>query len=158
MKQITYPALFFYDKEYNDYVVEFSDICIYAEGDTMEEAYKTAQDYLRAYFDCCAELNKSANPPSNCDELLKMHPEGKVMLVSIDYDDKKSKNEEEPTEKENYTNVNEDILEDITEYDKQNSIVEDHDDYEEKPVSRKHSDDGDGDDGDDGDFSLPEAE
>src|SRR5574344_1818304 len=129
MKQITYPALFFYDKEYNDYVVEFSDICIYAEGDTMEEAYKTAQDYLRAYFDCCAEL-------------LKMHPEGKVMLVSIDYDDKKSKNEEEPTEKENYTNVNEDILEDITEYDKQNSIVEDHDDYEEKPVSRKHSDDG----------------
>lgn len=154
MKQITYPALFYYDKEYDDYAVEFSDICIYAEGDTMEDAYKTAQDYLRAYFDCCAELGKVANPPSNCDELLKMHPEGKVMLVSIEYDDKKTKNNGIATEKENYTNVNDDILEDITDYDNVNRIETE----DEKIITDKKNSGNDvGDDGDD-DFSLPEVE
>ena len=64
MKRYTYPAVFYYDEEYNDYAVEFSDICIYAEGNTMEEAYKNAQDYLVAYLDCCVELEVAPNKPN----------------------------------------------------------------------------------------------
>ena len=54
--QYTYPAVFYYDEEYGDYAVEFSDICIYAEGDTIEDAYKNAQEYLLAYLETCEKL------------------------------------------------------------------------------------------------------
>ena len=157
MKQYTYPAVFYFDEEYNQYAAEFSDICIYAEGETMEEVYQNAQEYLKKYLDCCDELGVEPNTPGTYDWVEKEHPNGKTMLVTVDY---------EPTtaveKKETFTNLNKDIVEDL-DLDIISSIENER--YDDNPVMKelmkdrlKHqknnSDDDDGDD----DFSLPEID
>ena len=163
MKQYTYPAVFYYDEEYKDYAVEFSDICIYAEGDTMEEAYENAQDYLIAYLDCCEELGVSPNPPNTYDDVLKDHPNGKVMLVTVDWSSKKereNKKEEKAQEttkpQETWTNLNQDIVESIESSfnDGDNPIINELMRNKIKAQANNRDDDGD----DDGDFSLPEID
>ena len=162
MKQYTYPAVFYYDEEYNDYAVEFSDICIYAEGDTMEEAYENAQDYLIAYLDCCDELGVAPNPPNTYNDVLKDHPNGKVMLVTVDWINKKERGagkkepqKEEQKPQETWTNLNQDIVESIEESfnDGDNPILNELMRNKVKTQAIKQDDDGD-----DGDFSLPEIE
>ena len=111
--QFTYPAVFYYDEEYDDYAVEFSDICIYAEGDTMEEAYKNAQDFLIAYLETCEELKTAPNPPNTYESTLKDHPNGKIMLVTVDYNGKHKKEQSNEQSEQIYANLEEDIVEDI---------------------------------------------
>ena len=165
MKQYTYPAVFYYDEEYNDYAVEFSDICIYAEGDTMEDAYENAQDYLMAYLDCCDELGVAPNPPNTYNDVLQDHPNGKVMLVTVEWANKKEResNKKEPEDEkvkpdkkpqETFTNLNQDIVESIeTSFnDDDNPVMNEL--MRNQVQSQKPPDDDD----DDGDFSLPEID
>ena len=158
MKRFTYPAVFYYDEEYNDYAVEFSDICIYAEGNTMEEAYKNAQDYLVAYLDCCVELEVAPNPPNTYESTLKDHPNGKIMLVTVDYEPKADLINKPEQPQETYTNLNDDILEDVDEEQEEQSVLKEVEKFQQEREaalnSKPDDDDGDGDD----DFSLPEVE
>ena len=151
--QFTYPAVFYYDEEFDDYAVEFSDICIYAEGDTMEEAYQNAQNYLLAYLETCEELKTAPNPPNTYESTLKDHPNGKIMLVTVDYENKHKK----PRERNErvYASLEDEIVEDI-----ENSLNDG-----ENPALKRYLENQikeremltDGDDGDD-DFGLPEIE
>ena len=156
MKSYTYPAVFYYDEEYNDYAVEFSDICIYAEGDTMEEAYKNAQEYLVAYLDCCQELGVEPNTPNTYKAIENEHPNGKTMLVTVDYEEKSFSNNKEKVQ-ETYTNLNDNILEDLEgEEQEEKSILEEVERFQqerEKTIKRPVDDDDDGDD-----FGLPEID
>lgn len=156
--QFTYPAVFYYDEEYEDYAVEFSDICIYAEGDTMEEAYQNAQNFLLAYLETCEDLKIAPNAPNSYDGTIKDHPNGKVMLVTVDYVSKKKRQKEQVIkEDKKFATLHDEIVEDI-----ENSL-EDGDNpalkrYMESQVkSQVQNNNKDGDDGDD-DFGLPEIE
>ncbi len=156
--QFTYPAVFYYDEEYEDYAVEFSDICIYAEGDTMEEAYQNAQNFLLAYLETCEDLKIAPNAPNSYDSTIKDHPNGKVMLVTVDYVSKKKRQKEQVIkEGKKFATLHDEIVEDI-----ENSL-EDGDNpalkrYMESQVkSQVQNNNKDGDDGDD-DFGLPEIE
>ena len=113
--QFTYPAVFYYDEEYSDYAVEFSDICIYAEGETMEDAYQNAQNYLLAYLETCEELHIAPNEPNKYENTLKLHPNGKVMLVTVDYESKKKHSKEEAKPEKKFASLQDDIVEDIQE-------------------------------------------
>lgn len=160
MKQYTYPAVFYYDEQCDDYAVEFSDICIYAEGETIEDAYKNAQDYLVAYLDCCSDLGVAPNPPNTYKDVLKSHPNGKIMLVTVDYEDKKRRNAEAPAKKpqESFTNVNDSIVESIESNfnEDEETIIKNIMRSQNAPLQKtSHQNSGD-DDGDD-DFSLPEV-
>ena len=162
MKQYTYPAVFYYDEECNDFAVEFSDICIYAEGDTMEEAYKNAQQYLIYYLDCCAELGVAPNTPNTYEDMLKYHPNGRVLLVTVDYVEKrKRKNLQESgaenadLPKETFTNLNYDIVENIeTNFNKDYEAVMSELMKNRMKAQNEKPQDGDGDD----DFGLPEID
>ncbi len=149
--QYTYPAVFYYDEEYSDYAVEFSDICIYAEGDTMEDAYKNAQGYLIAYLETCEKLNIAPNKPNTYEDCLKDHPNGKIMLVTVDYEPKDKKQQSQQKE---FASLQDDLIEDIEEnlnYGENPTIkqyVENHVYDEKKDII---------DDGND-DFGLPEIE
>ena len=149
--QYTYPAVFYYDEEYGDYAVEFSDICIYAEGDTMEDAYKNAQEYLVAYLETCEKLGLAPNKPNTYEDCLKDHPNGKIMLVTVEYEGKGKKQEKEKRE---YSTLQDEIVEDIEDAlsDGENPTikryVEEHVFDEKKDII---------DDGDD-DFGLPEID
>lgn len=155
MKRYTYPAVFYYDEEYNDYAVEFSDICIYAEGDTMEEAYKNAQDYLVAYLDCCVELEVAPNTPNTYESTLKDHPNGKIMLVTVDYEPKNVASKPEKPQ-ETYTNLNDDILESVEEEQEEKLVLKEIEKFqkEREAVMQNKPEDDDGDD----DFGLPEID
>ena len=157
MKQYTYPAVFYFDEEYNQYAAEFSDICIYAEGETMEETYKTAQEYLKKYIDCCDELGVEPNTPGSYNWVEKEHPNGKTMLVTVDYEPKT----ESVAKKETYTNLNEDIVENLDEdivSDIESGLNDDNPaikEFMKERLSQKRDDD---DDAGDDDFSLPEID
>ncbi len=157
MKQYTYPAVFYFDEEYNQYAVEFSDICIYAEGDTMEETYANAQEYLKKYLDCCDELGVEPNTPGTYNWVEKEHPNGKTMLVTVDYEPKHNVEKKQET----FTNLNDNIVENLeedmvssieNELDNDNPILKEI--IKERIDRQKKADDDDGDD----DFSLPEIE
>ena len=134
MEEIVYPAIFYYDKEFDDYAVEFCDICIYTEGDTMQEAYANAQKFLKAYIKCCKEMGLKPNNPSNYENVENNHPNGKVMLVAVEYED------ESATKTETFSDLNKDILEDVDNFQTERT----------KNIERKNTDDGD-----DDDFGLP---
>ena len=170
--QFTYPAVFYYDEEFDDYAVEFSDICIYAEGDTMEEAHQNAQEYLLAYLETCEELKIAPNPPNTYESTLKNHPNGEIMLVTVDYTFKKDKNkkaeaEANPKEENIYADIHDDIVEDIAigMNDGDNpalkfylkSKLQEEGGGEVTVESRQSALDNDTDGGDD-DFGLPEIE
>ena len=155
--QFTYPAVFYYDEEYEDYAVEFSDICIYAEGDTMEEAYQNAQNFLLAYLETCEDLKIAPNAPNSYESTIKDHPNGKVMLVTVDYVSKKKKQKEQVVEEGNkYSTLHDDIVEEIEiEFeDGDNPVLKR---YMESQVKIQAQNNDDGNDGDD-DFGLPEIE
>ena len=137
MEEIVYPAIFYYDKEYDDYAVEFCDVCIYTEGDSMQEAYANAQKFLKAYIKCCKEMNLKPNPPSDYQDVELTHPNGKVMLVAVEYDD------ESAEKTETFTNLNSDILETVEDDELDNK-------REERLKQKKEQND----DGND-DFGLP---
>ena len=154
--QFTYPAVFYYDEEYEDYAVEFSDICIYAEGDTMEEAYKNAQNFLLAYLETCEDLKIAPNAPNTYESTIKDHPNGQVMLVTVDYISKKKKQKEQEMANVNkFATLQDEIVEDIEtnlEYGDNPSVRQ----YMETQVKNQVKNNNDDDDGGDDDFGLPE--
>ena len=153
--QFTYPAVFYYDEEFDDYAVEFSDICIYAEGDSMEEAYKNAQEYLVAYLETCEELKVAPNAPNTYESTLKDHPTGKIMLVTVEYESKHKKQKSENTLQSNvYASLEDDIIEDIESSisDGENPALKMYMESKVKETSKKTDNEGDD------DFGLPEIE
>lgn len=87
MAHFVYPAIFYYDEEYNNFAVAFPDVSIYTDGDTIEEAYKNAQEYLLSYLDCCDQLGQNPDAPSDYNSVvasIKSENET-VMLVSVDF-------------------------------------------------------------------------
>lgn len=111
MEELVYPAVFYFDEEYNDYAVEFCDVCIYTEGDTMQDAFKNAQKYLRAYLKCCKELSVKPTTPTDFDKVKATHKNGKVLLVSAPYENVQAK------KKDTFSSLNDDIVEDIDKLD-----------------------------------------
>ena len=84
MAKFVYPAIFYYDNDYNTYAVALPDVNIYTEGDTIEDAYKNAQEFLLSYLDCCEQLNQSPENPSVFSEVVNTHKQDTVMLVSVE--------------------------------------------------------------------------
>ena len=116
----------------------------------MEDAYANAQKYLLKYLEICDELGTAPNQPNTFEEMQKnslaRHPNGKVMLVTVEYEGKQKDTEQK------FANLGDDIVEDIENGIEQgeNPAIEK---YMRKEVLREIKDD----DGDD-DFGLPEIE
>ena len=98
------------------------DVNIYTEGDTMEEAYKNAQDFLLSYLDCCQKLKQNPEQPTEFSKVVDNHKDGTVMLVSVEVVEKQSKHQI-------VTEQNNDILEDFN-----NILLDDDDDYSLPPI------------------------
>ena len=121
MAKFVYPAIFYYDSEYNNYAVAMPDVNIYTDGDTMEDAYKNAQDFLLSYINCCQKLGVKPDAPTEFNEVVNSHKNDTVMLVSVEITDKQPKQMQ-------ITEQNNDILEDF------NNILEGDDDFSLPPI------------------------
>ena len=76
-----YPAIFYYDKEEDYYSVAFYDLDVFTEGNTIEEAFKSAKEYLASYIKCSLLVYGEMDPPSSLEEVKKQHEKDVVMLV-----------------------------------------------------------------------------
>ena len=83
MKQFVYPIVLYFDNETNYYTVAFHDLDIYTEGETVEEAFLKAHEFLEAYFDCIVEFNEIPEEASKYLNVLEKHKKEIVLLAKI---------------------------------------------------------------------------
>ena len=62
----------------------FPDLDIVASGDTVEEAYLEAEDYLKAYLEFASKMNSQISSPSTYLETEKMNPKRIVLLADAE--------------------------------------------------------------------------
>ena len=79
-----YPAIFYYDKEEDYYSVAFADLDIFTEGNTIEEAYKSAKEFLYSYIKCSMLVYGEIDAPSNLEDVKKQHEKELVMFVDVE--------------------------------------------------------------------------
>jgi len=82
MKQFVYPIVLYLDNETNCYTVAFHDLDIYTEGDTVEEAFLKAKEFLEAYFGCVVEFDETPEQASKYLEVAQKNKENIVLLVN----------------------------------------------------------------------------
>ena len=78
-----YPAIFYYNQEENNYTVAFADLDIFTEGETIEDAYSSAKDFLYAYIKCSMHIYNDVDSPSSFEKVKAEHEKDLVMLVDV---------------------------------------------------------------------------
>ena len=84
MKKYVYPVILFTDAENKGYTVLFPDLDIVASGETVEEAYLEAEDYLKAYLEFAGKMNNQVSKPSTYLEVEKMNPKRIILLADAE--------------------------------------------------------------------------
>lgn len=79
MFHYVYPAVFFNID--NQFQVLVPDLNLTTQGDTLEEAYLLAKDYLRAYCTYALKFDMEVEMPSTYDKIKNKYKEGMVMLI-----------------------------------------------------------------------------
>lgn len=82
-QQYTFPAIFYKDKENDSYTVAFADLDVFTEGETIEEAYESAKEFLRAYIKYSIKEYGEVELASSYDDVKKEHQNETVMLVNV---------------------------------------------------------------------------
>ncbi len=80
MKKYIYPVIVFEAND-NSYTVLFPDLDIVASGDTVEEAYKYAEDYLESYLEFAGKMENKIAEPTSFVDTQKLNPKRLVMLA-----------------------------------------------------------------------------
>lgn len=80
MKQFVYPAVLYLDEEASCYTVAFHDLNLFTEGDTVEDAFLSAKEFLEAYFECAVEFDEDAEDAS---EYLSVSGDNKKNIVLL---------------------------------------------------------------------------
>lgn len=80
MKKYVYPVILFEVGEDNHYTVLFPDLDIVASGDTVEEAYLEAEDYLKSYLEFAEKMQSKISNPSTYADTVKLNPKRVVLL------------------------------------------------------------------------------
>lgn len=81
-----YPAVFF--KLDNEYKVLIPDLNLTTEGNSIEEAFLFAKDYLRAYCTYALKFDMEVNFPSKFEDTQKQNPKNTILLLDALIDDK----------------------------------------------------------------------
>lgn len=85
-QQFVYPAVLYYDEENNNYAVAFNDLDIFTEGDSVEDAFKSAKEYLFAYLECSNHINNEIEQPTSYIVVKNEHQADIVLLVDSELD------------------------------------------------------------------------
>lgn len=95
MKKYLYPVILFTDAENKSYTVLFPDLDIVASGDTVEDAYLEAEDFLKAYLEFAEKMNSQIPNASTYEDTEKLNPKRIVLLADAEVDDKLKLTKEE---------------------------------------------------------------
>lgn len=77
--QFVYPAVFVHGT--NEVVASFPDLGITTEGNSFEEAFLFAKDFLRVYCTYALRFDLELNRPSFFEDVANKHNKDATMLV-----------------------------------------------------------------------------
>ncbi|MBQ8761824.1 MAG: type II toxin-antitoxin system HicB family antitoxin [Clostridia bacterium] len=80
MKQFVFPAVLYKDKENRGYTIILHDISVCTEGETVEEAFLRAKEFLETYCRCALEYNGEVEEATKYEDVEK-EPNNIVLLV-----------------------------------------------------------------------------
>ncbi len=81
MKSFLYPAVLYKDKDNGGYTIALHDLGIVTEGKTVEDAFKSAQEYLWALVACAEKFDCLIDAPSTFEKVAKENKGNLVILV-----------------------------------------------------------------------------
>lgn len=87
MKKFVYPVILFKSNEENNYTVLIPDLDIVACGDTVEQAYLSAQDYLETFLEFAVKMESPIAEATTFDDTLKLNPSRIVLLIDADVEE-----------------------------------------------------------------------
>ena len=90
MKNFIYPIVLFSDKTDNTYTILFPDLDIVACGETVEDAYYEAGDYLKSYLEFAVKMGADIPVATKYEDALKLNPQRFVLLADADVPDELS--------------------------------------------------------------------
>ena len=77
-----FPAVFYKNKEDDEYVVAFDDVEVFCTGKTIEEAFKLAKRYLEVFCKLSYRMfGKIKETPRSYLDSQKAHPKEIILLV-----------------------------------------------------------------------------
>ena len=100
-QQFVFPAVLYYDEDSSNYAVAFYDLDVFTEGNTVEDAFKSAKDYLEAYIKFSMHLNNEIELATSYVVVKNEHTNEIVLLVDAEVDSE-----------ENEKSFNDDIFDD----------------------------------------------
>lgn len=71
MKQFVFPAVLYKDKENRGYTIILHDISVCTEGETVEEAFLRAKEFLETYCRCALEYNGEVEEATKYEDVEK---------------------------------------------------------------------------------------
>ncbi|MGN1208357.1 MAG: type II toxin-antitoxin system HicB family antitoxin [Christensenellales bacterium] len=92
-QEFVYPAVLYYDEENNNYAVAFNDLDIFTEGETVEDAFKSAKEFLLAYLECAHHIESEIEQPTSSIVVKDQHKADIVLLVDSSLDTEAPKGE-----------------------------------------------------------------
>lgn len=87
MRQFVFPTVLYYFEEENVYTAAFPDMNVYCEGDTVEDTFTKAKNFLKAYCLCSIRLGNKIETPTSYLDTAKKYPDNIVLLVDCEVKD-----------------------------------------------------------------------
>ena len=84
MKKFIYPTVLFFDKTDNVYTILFPDLDIVACGETVEDAYLAAEDYLQSYLEFASKMDADLPEATKFEDATKLNPQRFVLLADAE--------------------------------------------------------------------------
>ena len=84
MKKYVYPVILFEMNENKHYTVLFPDLDIVASGETVEEAYLEAEDFLKSYLEFAEKMQSDVSTPTTYLDAEKLNPKRIVLLADAE--------------------------------------------------------------------------
>ena len=86
MEKYVYPMVLFTNKEGQGYTVLYPDLDIVTSGDTVEEAYLRATEYLQSFLEIAKKFESTVSDASTYDEAKGLNPKRIVLLSDAEID------------------------------------------------------------------------
>lgn len=83
MQQFVFPAILYKDTETQGYTIAFHDIQVFAEGETVEDAFWHAKEFLEVYCRCAMEYNGEITIATRYEDV-ETDPKNIVLLVDAE--------------------------------------------------------------------------
>ncbi|MBP5651761.1 MAG: type II toxin-antitoxin system HicB family antitoxin [Clostridia bacterium] len=91
MKKFVYPAVVYYDEDNKIYLMYIDELGIGGDGLTMEECNSSLCNALMNYVITALRYDLDIPAPQEYESVVKNNSNNKVMLISIDIDERKIK-------------------------------------------------------------------